>query len=61
MTVRTIEEILKAAGKTSPDPSALGANDVVIAAAIIAQALDRHADAVHSLTATIKLIGERQK
>ena len=48
MSVRTIEEILKAAGKTQPDPSSLGANDVIVAAAIIAQALDRHAEAVHN-------------
>jgi hypothetical protein len=61
MSVRTIEEILKAAGKTQPDPSSLGANDVIVAAAIIAQALDRHAEAVHNLAATIKIIGEKPK
>ena len=41
--------------------SSLGANDVIVAAAIIAQALDRHAEAVHNLAATIKIIGEKPK
>jgi hypothetical protein len=41
---RTVEEILKDAGKQMPDPSAFGANDMILGAAIIAQAIDRAAE-----------------
>jgi hypothetical protein len=41
MTARSVEEILKDAGNRLPDPSALGANDMILASAIIAQAIDR--------------------
>lgn len=58
MTVRTIQEILTAAGKQQPVESALGANDIVIAAAILAQAIDRHADTVAT---AIKHTAEKPK
>lgn len=61
MTVRTVEEILKDAGKQLPDPSAFGANDMILAAAIIAQALDRHTDALTGVAAALKAISERPK
>jgi hypothetical protein len=41
---RSVEEILKDAGKQMPDPSAFGANDMILGAAIIAQAIDRAAE-----------------
>ena len=46
MTARSVEDILKDAGKQLPDPSAFGANDMILAAAIIAQALDRVVEAI---------------
>ena len=58
MTARSVEDILKDAGKQMPDPSAFGANDMTLAAAIIAQAIDRHTDAVNALA---KHIAERPK
>jgi hypothetical protein len=61
MTTRTIAEILKDAGKQMPDPSAFGANDIILAAAIIAQALDRHTDAMNAVSATLKQIAERPR
>ena len=61
MTIRTIQEILTAAGKQQPDASALGANDIIIAAAIIAQALDRHTEATAAVAVALKAIAEHPK
>ena len=58
MTVRTVEDILKDAGKQLPDPSAFGANDMILAAAILAQAIDRHTEAVNAVA---KHLAERPK
>ena len=58
MTIRSVQEILTAAGKQQPVESALGANDIVIAAAILAQAVDRHADTVAT---AIKHAAEKPK
>ena len=62
MTVRTIAEILKDADKQMPDASAFGASDTALAAAILAQAVDRHAETLadaikHTgdFTATLKI------
>jgi len=46
MTARTVEEILKDAGTRLPDLSAFGANDMILAAAIIAQSIDRAAERI---------------
>ena len=43
---RSVEDILKDAGKQLPDPSAFGANDMILASAIIAQAIDRAAERI---------------
>jgi hypothetical protein len=61
MTVRTIQEILSAAGKRSPEPGALGATDAIMAAAILAQAIDRHTEAVASVAAALLIIAEKPK
>jgi hypothetical protein len=58
MTTRTVADILKDAGKQMPDPSAFGANDTTLAAAILAQAIDRHAE---TLAAAIKQVAEHPK
>jgi hypothetical protein len=56
VTIRTVEEILKEAGKQqSPDSFA---SDIVIAAAILAQAIDRHTEAVNVVA---KHLAERPK
>ena len=58
MTVRTIVEILSAAGKSQPPASGLGANDPIVAAAIIAQAIDRHTEAVLDVAHALRQIAE---
>ena len=54
-TARTVEEILKDAGKQLPDPSAFATNDMILASAIIAQAIDRAAERI------VEAIKEKEK
>lgn len=46
LATRTVEEILKDAGRRMPNLSTFGANDVILAAAILAQAIDRAAERI---------------
>jgi hypothetical protein len=61
MTARSVADILKDAGKQLPDPSAFGANDMILAAAIIAQAIDKQTEAITAVTAAIKAMAEKPK